>query len=709
LADADAPIRVERCGDVAVIVIDNPPVNALSQAVRQGLMEAVATIEGDSSVTAAIITGAGRLFSAGSDIREFDAPPLTPDVLEVCAAIEGSAKPVVAAIRGTALGGGLELAMACHARLFAHGASAGLPEVRLGLIGGTQRLPRLVDATAALEMIVSGRSVSAARARALGLADAVAPAEGLREAAVVQARRLAREGVRRTGALPVRLADRAAFDAAAAKARARARGQHSIEAAVEAVASALEVPFEEGLAHEHARFMELRRSVQARALRHLFFAERAAGSPRQLAAEPRPVETVGILGAGTMGAGIAAICIAAGFRAILAEPSAEARERAKGRIAAHLDSQVAAGELLPEDAEARRVALLIANDAAALAAADLVIEAVSEDMEVKQAALRELGRLLRPGAVIASNTSYLDLVLLAEAAGRPQDAIGLHFFAPPERMRLVELVRHDRAAPDALATGLALARRLGKLPVVVGASEGFVGNRILAMWRREMEYALEDGALPHEVDAALEAYGFPMGPFAVADLSGLDIAWARRKQLAARRPPQERYLEVADRLCEMGRLGRKTGAGWYRYEGSERRPDPEVAALIAAARAARGLTPRPVPAVEIQHRALAAIVNEAAKLLEEGVAARPGDIDLVLVHGYGFPAWRGGPLYAADRIGAAAILAEVEKLHAANGPGFEPAPLLRRLAAAGEGFHAPAATPAALLTLRLDRLATFAC
>jgi 3-hydroxyacyl-CoA dehydrogenase len=457
------------------------------------------------------------------------------------------------------------------------------------------------------------------------------------------------------------------------------------------VTLALDAPLDEGLRRERARFQELRGSDQARALRHLFFAERAAASSRQLGADPRQVATIGVLGAGTMGAGIAAICLVAGFRVILADPSGTAREVARRRIAALLDRRVAAGELPASEAEARRAALTIAEDPSALAAADLVIEAVYEDEAVKLAAMRDLGAMLKPGAVIASNTSYLDVARLAEATGRPQEVIGMHFFAPPERMRLVEVVQHESAASDAVATGLAVAKSLGKVPVVVGACEGFVGNRILALWRRQMEYALEDGALPHEVDAALEAYGFPMGPFAVADLSGLDIAWARRKRLAPTRNPAERYFPVADRLCEIGRFGRKSGAGWYAYPDGERQPDPEVAALIEAARAARGNAPRPVPAEEIQRRARAAIVNEAARILEEGIAARPADIDLVLVHGYGFPTWRGGPLHEADRIGLAAILSDVESLHAANGPGFEPAPLLRRLAAAGEGFYAGAA------------------
>jgi 3-hydroxyacyl-CoA dehydrogenase len=689
MPDAATPVRIERAEDVAVIVIDNPPVNALSQAVRRALLEAVEEIGQDDAIAAAVIAGAGRLFSAGADIREFDRPTLEPPLTAVCAAIEASAKPIVAAIHGNALGGGLELALACHARVMADGASAGLPEVRLGIIpgaGGTQRLPRLVDAASGLEIIATGRPVSAARAVALGLADETAPAERLRAAAAALARRLAGEGVRRTGMLPVRIADRAAFDAAAAKARARARGQQSIHAAVEMVTLALDAPLDEGLRRERARFQELRESDQSRALRHLFFAERAAADPRQVAAVPRPVETVGILGAGTMGAGIAAICVAAGFRVILADPSGAARERAQGRIAAQLDRAVAAGELSPGEAAARRAALTIAEDASALAAAALVIEAVFEDEAVKLAAMRDLGAMLKPGAVIASNTSYLDLARLAEASGRPQDVIGMHFFAPPERMRLVEVVRHQRAAPEAIASGLAMTKMLGKAPVVVGACEGFVGNRILALWRREMEYALEDGALPHEVDAALEAYGFAMGPFAVADLSGLDIAWARRKRLAPGRSPAERYFPVADRLCEMGRLGRKAGAGWYAYRDGERQPDPEVAALIAAARIERGIAARPVPAEEIPRRARAVIVNEAAKVLDEGIAARPADIDLVLVHGYGFPAWRGGPLHEAERVGLAAILSDVEKLHAANGPGFEPAPLLRRLVEAGEGF-----------------------
>ncbi len=681
------PVRLTRTGSVAVIEIDNPPVNAASQAVRAGLLAALLDSAADPSIAAIVLMGAGKTFVAGADIREFDGLLLEPHLPDVCSAIEDCPKPVVAALHGTALGGGCELALAAHARIMAEGSVLGLPEVKLGLIpgaGGTQRLPRLADAAAAFEIASSGRVVQAKEAAQLGIVDHVLPLAALREEAVQLAAALAGQPMRRTRALPLRLSDPTAFEAAKTQALARARGQAAPVALAEAMTAALTHNFAQGCAIERRLFLELRGSDQARAMRHVFFAERQAGRPPGLrGASPRPVSSIGIAGAGTMGTGIAGACLAAGFDVVVAEPDDTARERAGKRIADIVEKAKSR-----QSAAAKPGALRIENALAGLAGCGLVIEAVFEDTAVKTGVLAQLGRIAAAGAVIATNTSYLDVNELAEASGRPQDIIGLHFFAPAEIMRLVEVVRGKKSAPDAIATGLAIARRLGKLPVVAGVCDGFIGNRILSVYRREMEYALEDGALPWEVDAALEAYGFAMGPFAVSDLSGLDIAWARRKRLALTRDPAVRYFAAADRLCEMGRFGRKTGSGWYRYEGNKRLPDPAVEAVIFEERQRKGVVPRAVSADEIQSRARAAIVNEAAGILEEGIAASPSDIDLVLINGYGYPVWRGGPLFDADRVGLANVLKDVERMCSANGTGFEPAAQLRDLAARGTTFAA---------------------
>lgn len=682
-----AAVRLSRSGSVAVIEIDNPPVNAASQAVRAGLLGALQDAAADSSIAGIVLIGAGKTFVAGADIREFDGPLLEPHLPDVCSAIEDCPKPVVAALHGTALGGGCELALAAQARIMAEGSALGLPEVKLGLIpgaGGTQRLPRLTDAATAFEIASTGRNVPAEEALRLGIVDRVVPPEALREEALRLAAEIAGRPVRRTRELAPKPMEPGAFEAAQKKALQRARGQLAPAALATAMTAALTHDFAEGCAIGRRLFLELRGSDQAKAMRHVFFAERQAGRlPELRGISPRPVSSIGIVGAGTMGAGIAGACLAAGYDVVLADPDEAARERAGKRIAEIVEKAGARSH-----SASKPGALRIERTAASLGGCQLIIEAVFEDTAVKTGILAELGRIASAGAVIATNTSYLDVNQLAEATGRPQDAIGLHFFAPAEVMRLVEVIRGKKSAPDAIATGLSIARRLGKLPVVAGVCDGFIGNRILSVYRREMEYALEDGALPWEIDAALEAYGFAMGPFAVSDLSGLDIAWARRKRLAPTRNPAERYVAVADRLCEMGRFGRKTGAGWYKYEGNKRLPDPVVAGIISEERQRKGITPRAVPAEEIQSRARAAIVNEAARILEEGIAASPSDIDLVLINGYGYPVWRGGPLFDADRVGLANVLKDVERMGAANGVGFEAAVLLRSLSAENSTFAA---------------------
>ncbi|HEX2134723.1 MAG TPA: 3-hydroxyacyl-CoA dehydrogenase NAD-binding domain-containing protein [Microvirga sp.] len=685
-----SPVRVERAGPVAIVEIDNPPVNAISHAVRAGLMEAVREVRENAGIEAAVIACAGRTFIAGADIREFGQPPREPHLPDVVNAIEACPKPIVAAVHGTALGGGFEIALACHARVFDERAAAGLPEVKLGLVpgaGGTQRLPRLVGVDKALELIASGRTVKAAEAREGGIADRIAAGD-LRRAAVELARSLVGQPLRRTGELAVPPFGREAAAGKVAEIRRKARGAEAPGRAADLVLLAAELPLSEGMDRERETFLELRAGDQSAALRHVFFAERDVWRvPGLEDVAPRTVSSVGVVGAGTMGSGIAVAFADAGFPVRVIEATEEALAAGRSRVKDIYGRLAAAGRLSASAADERQGRIEFQRDLASLADRDLVVEAVFEDLEIKRALFRDLDRVLRPGAVLATNTSYLDIGLIAAATGRPADVVGLHFFSPANVMRLLEIVRTDATAPDVVATGLAVAKRLGKIPVVCRVCDGFVGNRILSRYRQQAEYLLEEGALPQEVDAALEAYGFPMGPFAVSDLAGLDIAWARRKRLAATRDPRERYVDVADRLCEMGRFGRKTGAGWYRYAGSRREPDPLVARLVEEASERRGLQRRPISPEEIQSRVRAAIVNEAAKILDEAIVERPLDVDVVMIHGYGYPAWRGGPLFDADLIGLDTILAEVKRTAERDGPGWEPAAGLLRRAETGERFY----------------------
>ena len=685
-----SPVSLSVEDGLAWIVVDNPPVNATSQAVRAGIETALEKALADPAVTCIVIACAGRTFIAGADIREFGKPPLPPLLPDLLLAIEASTKPVVAAIHGTAMGGGLELAMSCRARVAAPGASMALPEVKLGLIpgaGGTQRLPRLVGAVAALDMIASGRSVRAAEALKLGLVDAVAEGD-LRAAAARQARALAGAPPRRTLDLPVLPFEKAAFDAAAGRIAGRARGQVSPLRAVDAVRMALDTPPGEALARERAMFMELVASPQSAALRHIFFAEReVARVPLLDGVAPRPVARAAVIGGGTMGAGIAVCFADAGIDVAVVESGADAAAKAGERVAALYDLQVQSGRLTAEQRGARLSRIAVTASFDALAEADLVVEAAFEDMGVKADIFRRAGAAAPAHAVLATNTSALDVDAIAAASGHPERVIGLHFFSPANVMRLVEVVRGAQSSPEALATGVAVARALGKLPVVCGNADGFVGNRILAVWRQVAEFAVEDGAMPHEVDAALEAFGMAMGPFAVSDLAGLDIGWARRKRLAPTRDPAQRYASaVADALCARGRFGQKTGAGWYRYPGGKRELDPEVAALVMETSERLGIARRPLAADLIRRRVHAAMVNEGAKILEAGIVATSAAIDLVLVHGYGYPAWRGGPMFEADAIGLAAVLATVREAQDEYGPGWEPAPLLVALAREGRRF-----------------------
>jgi 3-hydroxyacyl-CoA dehydrogenase len=683
----DVPVRLTRSGDVGVIVVNHPPVNALAHAVREGLLAALSEIAADAALRAGVIACDGRTFIAGADIAEFDHGSPAAAVTAVLRAIEFSRKPIVAAIHGSALGGGYELALVCHARVISPDGFVGFPEVRIGLIpgaGGTQRAPRLAGPLVALDMVTSGRSVPADEAMAHGLVDEVAT--DLRRAAIARAKHMADSGqLPRVGERGIPAYDHAAFEAAVATLRRRVRGAVAPLRGAEAVRLALTASLEDGLAREQAIIGELQHGSQSKALRHLFFAERRATRVASHAS-PWPVRRVGVVGGGTMGSGIAVAFADAGLDVTLVETGQAQAQEAQSRVRAIYDRQLRGGRLTERLHRERIGRIRYAAELRGVHDADLVIEAVIEDLPAKQAVFRGLSRLVRRDTVLASNTSYLDIDLLADAVDAPERVIGLHFFSPAHVMRLVEVVRPRRALPEAVATALAVVRRLRKQAVIAGNGDGFIGNRILGKWRAQCEYALEDGALPQEVDAALEAYGFAMGIFAVFDMAGLDVDWSDRKRKAAKRDPRERYVPVFDRICERGHFGQKTGRGFYLHQDGKRLPDPEVAALVERASAERGITRRAVPAEEIQRRVHAAMVNEGARVVSEGIAARPSDIDVVLVHGYGYPAWRGGPMHEADAVGIPEMLRRVEALHAAAGVGWEPAPLLREMAAAGKRF-----------------------
>ncbi len=637
---------------VLVVTIDNPPVNAASTDMRQGLFAAIDHATATDEISGVVITGAGKTFVGGADIREFGEPMAEPLLPQLVNHIEESGKPVVAAINGAALGGGLEIALGCHHRIASPTAKLALPEVKLGIVpgaGGTQRLPRLAGVVAAAEMAATGRLVGADEARKLGIVDAVVEDDPVPEAIAV-ALELVGKRPRRTRECVIASVDEEAFKKMAAKVLARVRGQDAPPEALRLVHSAGERSLTEGLVDERATFIRLRDSDQAKALRHVFFAERAAAKVEGLeGVKPREVSTIGIVGLGLMGSGIAVAALDAGYAVIGAEMTAEAAQKGRERIVALLDRNVASGRLDADGRAERLSRLTTSGRLEDLADVDLVVEAVFDDLAVKTELFQRLDAIVRPDTILATNTSYLDPDVLAAATEHPERVVGLHFFSPANIMRLLEVVNCARTAPDVLATALAVAKKLGKLPVVSGVTEGFIGNSIFSAYRREAEFLLEDGALPAEIDAAMEGYGFAMGPFAVFDLTGLEIAWARRKRQAATRDPSERYVEIADLLCEAGRFGQKAGRGWYVYPDGKRTVDPEVTALIDAARAKKGITPHQIEPEEIVSRLLGAMAAEGDRLLAEKIAQRASDIDLVMINGYGFPAHKGGPMFAAGR------------------------------------------------------------
>jgi 3-hydroxyacyl-CoA dehydrogenase len=684
------PVSMRTDGKVAVITIDNPPVNALKYEVRVGLLDLLSRAIVDPAISAVVIACAGRTFVAGADITEFGKPPRQPTAITVIEAIEASPKPVIAAMHGTPLGGGLELALGCHFRVAAPGTRLGLPEIKLGIIpgaGGTQRLPRLVGMEKAMAMILSGEPIPVREALDAGLVDEIIEGD-LVTGAIAFARRIVVEKrplvlARNRDDKLATAGDLAAFDAAAANYTKRARGQNAPIAAVTALRGALTLPVGDALKRERDLFLQLVAGDQSKAQRHIFFAEREAAKVPDLAdAKAHDVKKAAVIGAGTMGGGIAMCFANAGIPVAVVETGDEALARGLDTVRRNYHNTAARGGLAVDEMEARIGRIAGTTNLAAVADADIVIEAVFEDMDVKQEVFGRLDRIVKPGAVIASNTSYLDIDALARSTARPQAVVGMHFFSPANVMRLLEVVRGAATSPETLATAIAVGRKLGKVPTVVGVCHGFVGNRMLRLRSIEAERLLLEGARPQDVDGALTDFGFPMGPFAMADLAGLDVGWRMRKAQGLTAP-------IADQLCERGRFGQKTSRGFYLYEPGSRvpKPDPEVERLIADTAAQRGIARSAIGKDEIVERLLFPMINEGARILREGIARRPGDVDVIWVHGYGFPIHRGGPMHYADSVGLPYIRDRLTAFaHKTGDDRHRPAPLLEELATAGKGF-----------------------
>jgi 3-hydroxyacyl-CoA dehydrogenase len=691
-------VSFERRDQIAIIGLDNPPVNSLGHEVRLELVAALERANADAQVGAIVLTGSAFGFSGGADIREFGTPKSVaqPHLPAVIRAVEDSDKPVVAAVSGVCMGGGLELALACHYRVGKRGAQLALPEVKLGLLpgaGGTQRLPRLLGIEAALNMIVGGSTVAAEKLKDSPLFDAFTQddllADSLRFAQnLIDARRP--HGRVRDRALIAPDAE-AFLQFARTVVKSTAGPYPAPSACVEAVAAATK-PFEEGLQVERKLFVSLMLSPESAALRHVFKAERAAARIRDVADDTpvRTIRKVGVVGAGTMGGGITMNFINAGLPVVLLEMKQEALDLGLANIRRNYQSALKKGKLTESDLEQRLALITPTLDYSPLADVDLVIEAVFESMDVKRQVFEKLDSLVKPGTILASNTSALNLDTIAAFTRRPQDVIGLHFFSPANIMRLLEVVRGKLTAAEVLATVMRLAKKIGKVAVISGVCDGFIGNRMLARYGAAAHDLVMAGASPQQVDGALQEFGMAMGPFRVSDLAGLDIGWALRKRRATEFPNKD-FSSVADSLCEAGRFGQKTGAGWYRYEAGSRAPlpDPVVTELIEQYRRQKGVTPRKVSNSEITERCITALINEGARILAEGVAQRSSDIDVVYLNGYGFPAFRGGPMFYADQMGLQDVVRALRRIAATPGADTEvwtPAPLLARLARDGHSF-----------------------
>jgi 3-hydroxyacyl-CoA dehydrogenase len=686
-------------GQSAVITMSNPPVNGLGLDLRREIVEGLARAEADAKVRAVVLIGSPRAFSGGADIREFGTPKSTaePNLNTVVRIVESAGKPVVAAISGACMGGGLELAMACHYRVAAKGALIALPEVKLGLMpgaGGTQRLPRLIGAEAALNMIVSGETVPSEKLAGTSLFDEVVDA-GLLERALEFAGRIAdSRPLKRVRDIKISLPNAEGFfQFARNTVGAVAKNYPAPLKCIDAVAAAVSLPFDEGVRLERELFLQLMQSPESRALRHAFFAERAAAKIPDVPEDTplRKISKVGVIGAGTMGSGITANFLSAGIPVILLEAKKEALDKGQAAIRGIYEASAKKGRLKPQQVEERMALLKATQSYDDLKDADLVIEAVFEDIAVKEGVFRKLDETTKSGAILASNTSTLDLNRIASFTKRPADVVGMHFFSPANVMKLLEVVRGDKTARDVLATVMGMAKKIKKTAVVSGVCDGFIGNRMVEQYLRQALFLLEEGATPRQVDRAVEKWGMAMGPFRMSDLAGNDIGWAIRKR-RYREHPEMKYSKIADRLCEQGRFGQKTGLGWYRYEAGRRDavPDPAVDKMIADYGAEIGVMRRKIADEEIVQRLIFALVNEGAAILEEGIAQRASDIDMVYLTGYGFPLFRGGPMFYADEVGLYNVVVTMKRL-AANPHGdpafWKPAALLDRLANEGKRFN----------------------
>ena len=699
VTNGSAHVLYRQSGAVGVITINNPPVNALAKDVRISIAELIDLAQTDKLIKAIVICGAGRNFCGGADIREFNTPnravrPMTRHLMNL---VEESDKPVVAAIHGPTLGGGLELAMGCHYRIVDSEAKLGLPEVHRGVVpgaGGTQRLPRLVGFQKGLEMITSGTPVDAATALEIGLVDRIVTDADLVARAIAYASKLVEQNVvpRRTSEIEIDL-NLKEGEAVVAEVRARleksARGMEAPFRCLESVANTLTMSFRDGWAREAEISEEAVASDESRSLVHSFFAERQTSKIPDIPADipRRKIEKVAILGAGTMGGGIAMSFANAGMDVTVIEASQDNLDKGLARIEGNYDVTRKRGRLTDEEMAARMACISGSVDMAAVSEADLVIEAVFEEMEVKKSVFTELDRLAKDGAILATNTSTLDVDAIAAITKRPEDVLGLHFFSPANVMTLLEVVRAEKTSKDIIATVLDLSKKLGKTGVVVGVCDGFVGNRMLAPYFRQCDFLVEEGALPQDVDRVIETFGFRMGPFRVYDLAGLDISWAIEKRRAETRPAEERFSPLLGRICDLGRYGQKTGAGWYKYEdGRTAVPDPLIETMLTERSAEMGINRRDISDEEILQRCIYSLINEGAKILEEHLAIRASDIDVIWQHGYGFPRWRGGPMFYADTVGLAEVVKTLDHFHAEWGDKWEPTALLRELADSGSSF-----------------------
>ena len=679
---------------VGVITLNNPPVNALGTGVRQGVADLVERARADGGVQAIVLTGAGRCFCGGADIREFGQPPIPPSLPEVIDIIESCPKPVVAALHGVAYGGGFELPLGCHFRIAAPSARVALPEVTLGLIpgaGGTQRLPRLIGVEATVGVILSGKPVAATSALSMGIVDEIVDGD-LVDAAIAFALACAdKEGPpTRVRDLEVAEPEPGFFEDGRKKIARRARGLIAPWHCIESIENTTKLPFDEGLKKERALFLECRESEQSKGQRHIFFAEREAAKipdvPRDTPA--LAIQSVAVIGCGTMGAGIA-MCVAdAGIPVRILETDADVLEKWLARITKSCEGSVKRGRLSEAGKDACLGLIQGVTDIADIKDADIVIEAVFEDLDLKKEIFAKLDTVCRPGAILATNTSTLDVNEIAAVTNRAEQVIGTHFFSPADIMRLVEIVRGAETSAQTIATVMAMARRLKRVGVLVGTCDGFVGNRMYHHYTRQAHFLLEEGALPSQVDKVIYDFGFAMGPFAVGDVAGLDVSWRIRQRRAQTRPADERYSPIADRLCEMGRFGQKTRAGWYAYEDGSRAPiaDAVVEDVILGVSKELGFDRRAIDNDEIQERCLYTLINEGAKILDEGLALRSSDIDVIWIYGYGFPAHRGGPMFYADQVGLKMVYEALCRLAEVHGALFAPSPLLERLALEAKGF-----------------------